>query len=74
MDLNTTIYFSDSDDESMDNAEWLMKYTSLAPLIIAQSLKMKIDRSHLISVQGADGKKLSVIGTSFVYMKDSACP
>ena len=35
---------------------------------------MKIDRSHLISVQGADGKKISVVGTSFVYMKDSASP
>ena len=47
---------------------------SLAPLSIAQSLKMRIDRLHLISVRGADGKKLSAMGTSFVYMKAPASP
>ena len=47
---------------------------SLASLTIPPNLKMKIDRSHLVSVQGADGKKKSVMGTSFVCMKDSASP
>ena len=47
---------------------------SLAPISIAQSLKMKIDRSHLNLVWVADGKKISIVGTNFVYMKDSASP
>ena len=32
------------------------------------------DKSHTISVRGADGKKLNSMGTSFVYMKASASP
>ena len=47
---------------------------SLAPLSIAQNWKMSIDKSHLISVLGTDGKKLSAMGTSFIYMKAPASP
>ena len=47
---------------------------SLAPLLIAQSLKMRIDKSHLMSVRGADGNKISSMGTSFIYMKAPASP
>ena len=35
---------------------------------------MKIDRSELISIRGADGKKIKVVGTSYVYMRDKASP
>ena len=45
---------------------------SLAPLSVAEGLGMKIDRSELISVRGADGKKIKVVGTSYVYMRDKA--
>ena len=37
-------------------------------------MKMKIDKSHLMSARGADGKNLSSIGTSFIYMKAPASP
>ena len=47
---------------------------SLAPLSIAQTLKVRIDQLHLMSVRGADGKKLSSMGTSFIYMKAPASP
>ena len=47
---------------------------SLAPLSIMQTLKMRIDMSHLISIRAADGKKLSSMGTSFIYMNASASP
>ena len=47
---------------------------SLAPLSIAQRLKMRINKSHLISVRGVDGKKLSSMGTSYVHMKVPAGP
>ena len=47
---------------------------SLAPLSIAQKMKMKVDISHTMSMRGADGKRLSSMGTSFVYMKAPASP
>ena len=47
---------------------------SLALLSIAQRLKMRINKSHMISVRGADGQKLSSMGTSYVYMKVPASP
>ena len=47
---------------------------SLPLISIAQKLKMRIDKSHLISVRGGDRKKLSSMGTSFVYMKVPASP
>ena len=46
---------------------------SLAPISIARKLKMKVDKSRVTSVRGADGQKLSSIGTSYVYMKVPAC-
>ena len=46
----------------------------LAPLSIANELKMKIDKSRTISVRGTDGKRLNLIGKSFVYMKAPASP
>ena len=47
---------------------------SLAPLSVAEGLGMKIDISELVSVRGADGKKIKVVGTSYVYMRDKASP
>ena len=47
---------------------------SLAPISIAQKLKMRVDKSRVTSVRGADRQKLSSIGTSYVYMKVPACP
>ena len=47
---------------------------SLAPINVADGLGMKIDRSELISVRGADGKKIKVVGTSYMYMQDKASP
>ena len=47
---------------------------SLAPINVAEGLGMKIDRSELVSVRGADGKKIKVVGTSYVYMRDKASP
>ena len=47
---------------------------SLAPINVAEGLEMKIDRSELVSVRGADGKKIKVVGTSYVYMRDKASP
>ena len=47
---------------------------SLAPLSITQKMKMKINKSHLMSVRGADGKRLSSMDTSFIYMKAPASP
>ena len=41
---------------------------SLTPLSVAEGVGMKIDRSELVSVRGADGKKIKVVGTSYVYM------
>ena len=35
---------------------------------------MRIDRTELISVRGADGKKIKVIGTSYIYMRDKVSP
>ena len=29
LDLDITKYFTDSEDESLDDAEWLMKYTGI---------------------------------------------
>ena len=46
----------------------------LAPISIAQELGMRIDRTELISVRGADGKKIKVIGTSYIYMRYKASP
>ena len=43
---------------------------SLAPVSIVQQLGMLIDRTELISVIGADGKKIKVVGTSYIYMRD----
>merc|ERR1712082_467374 len=47
---------------------------SLAPISITQKLKMKVDKSRVTSVRGADGQKLSSIVTSYIYMKVPACP
>ena len=46
----------------------------MAPISIAQDLGMRIDRTELVSVRGADGKKIKVIGTSYIYMRDKASP
>ena len=35
---------------------------------------MRIDKSELVAVHGADGKKIKVVGTSYVYMRDKSCP
>ena len=35
---------------------------------------MRIDRTELISVRGADGKKIKVIETSYIYMRDKVSP
>ena len=37
-------------------------------------MKMKIDKSNAMLVRGADGKRLSSMGTSFIYMKAPASP
>ena len=47
---------------------------SLAPISIAQQLGMWIDRTELISVRGADGKKIKVVSTSYIYMRDKVSP
>ena len=46
----------------------------LAPLTVAEGLGMRINKSELISIRGADGKKIKVMGTSYVYMRDKASP
>ena len=35
---------------------------------------MRIDRTELVSVRGADSKKIKVVGTSYIYMRDKASP
>merc|ERR1711867_318029 len=47
---------------------------SLAPISITRQLKMKVDKSRVTSVRGADGQRLSSIGTSYIYMKVPASP
>ena len=47
---------------------------SLAPINVAEGLGMRIDRSELVSVRGADGKKIKVVGTSYVYMRNKNSP
>ena len=47
---------------------------SLAPLTVAEGLGVKIDRSELVSIRGADSKRIKVVGTSYVYMCDKASP
>ena len=47
---------------------------SLEPLRVAEGLGMRIDKSELVSIRGADGKKIKVVGTSYVYMRDKASP
>lgn len=47
---------------------------SLAPINVAEGLGMRVDRSELVSVRGADCKKIMVVGTSYVYMRDKASP
>ena len=44
----------------------------LAPLKVAEGLGMRINKSELVSIRGADGKKIKVMGTSYVYMRDKA--
>ena len=46
----------------------------LAPVSVAENLGMKIDRTELVSVRGADGKKIKVVGTSYIYIRDKASP
>ena len=46
----------------------------LAPLTVAEGLGMRINKSELVSIRGADGKKIKVVGTSYVYMRDKANP
>ena len=41
---------------------------SLAPVAVAENLQMKIDRYELVSIRGADGKKIKVVGTSYIYI------
>ena len=43
---------------------------SLALVSIAQQLGMRIDRTELISIRGADGKKIKVVSKSYIYMRD----
>ena len=45
-----------------------------APLTVAEGLGMRIDKSELVSIRGADGKKIKVVGTSYVYMRNKASP
>ena len=40
----------------------------LAPLIVAEGLEMRINKSELVTIRGADGKKIKV------YMRDKANP
>ena len=47
---------------------------SLALVSIAQKLGMRIDKSELVSVRGADGRKIKVLGTSYAYMRDKVSP
>ena len=47
---------------------------SLAPISIAENLGMKIDRTELVSIRGADGKKIKVVRMSYIYMRDKASP
>ena len=47
---------------------------SLAPVSIAQQLGMRIDRTELISVSWAVSKKIKVVGTSYIYMRDKVSP
>ena len=49
-------------------------FISLAPMFIAQKLGMQIDKSKLVSVRGADGKKIKDVGRSYVYMQDKVSP
>ena len=44
----------------------------LAPLTVAEGLGMRINKSELVSIKGADGKKIKVVRTSYVYMRDKA--
>ena len=46
----------------------------LAPISIAQELGMRIDRTELVSVRGANRKEIKVIGTSYIYMRDKVSP
>ena len=46
----------------------------LEPLTVAEGLGMRINKSLLVSIRGADGKKIKVVGTSYIYMRDKANP
>ena len=39
---------------------------SMAPINVAEDLGMRVDRSELVSVRGANGKKIKVVGISYV--------
>ena len=41
---------------------------------IIKTLVMKVDTSKKVSVRGASGQKISVIGTSYVYISDKKSP
>ena len=47
---------------------------SLVPISITRKLRMRVNNSRVTSVQGADGQKLSSMGTTYVYMKVPASP
>ena len=46
----------------------------LAPLTVAEGLGMRINKSELVSIRGADGMKIKVVGTSYVCMNNKANP
>ena len=47
---------------------------SLAPISLAKKLGMRVDPSEKLSVRGADGQKIKVLGTSYVYLQDKCSP
>ena len=47
---------------------------NLAPVSIAKKLGMRVDPLEKVSVRGADGQKIKVLGTSYVYLQDKYSP
>ena len=47
---------------------------SLALVSITKKLGMRVDTSEKISVCGADGQKISVFGTSYIYLRHKSNP
>ena len=47
---------------------------SLAPVSITKKLGMRVDMSEKVSVHGADEEKISVLGMTYVYLRDKSRP